>query len=515
MKDIRNLDVQTIYNMIKTDTISLEDLTQYITEVNPNIEKTEIVKEFLEVANTFIDHKIKNNITKNAYIQEIKTDVEPEKQNPSIDEKVPLISEEAKVIEYPYFDDDNNTFEAAKKTMDETYNYCEQAGMTINDISLAGRNGRGPYITFEINNESKQMLDNIMNEFYQNNDGVSLEFLRSSTTRMEFFTLEIDPNNMSREEFYNHVKETFQRLYHTVETTKKDYDYEESMPDGLKGIKDRFRNDDPDIGQDFTIGYVRNDGKDSYYIVADDYEKAIDYARSIGYDIKNTQGAKVFEIETNGSIIDTKLEQASIDLSYDKSIQDINEFGISDLDIYGALGKDPRLEVIENFIETSNDPHLMCVLEISIPPENHNQRVVRLIDEAGVDEVLVFTDGSQFDNKIMPKIIDTYKNNNDVSKENINISGSNSVDRVSCEIESANNTTLKIDGYTENEVNMMTNNIENEKEEEQVNVNAKQKTIGTYPTNQTEENSAFVSMPVLFVICVLFILMIILLVFAN
>ena len=39
----------------------------------------------------------------------------------------------------------------------------------------------------------------------------------------------------------------------------------------------RFRNDDPDIGQDFTVGYINNNGKDSFYLVADDSEKAYEF----------------------------------------------------------------------------------------------------------------------------------------------------------------------------------------------------------------------------------------------
>jgi hypothetical protein len=50
---------------------------------------------------------------------------------------------------------------------------------------------------------------------------------------------------------------------------------------------------------------------------------------------------------------------------------------------------------------------------------------------------------------------------------------------------------------------------------EQEKSNVRQKTIGTYPTNNNQNTSnAFVSMPVLFVICILFVLMISLIIFA-
>ena len=90
-------------------------------------------------------------------------------------------------------------------------------------------------------------------EFREENDGIALEFMRNMSTSDELFTIEIDPSNMSREEFYTHVRDIFQKIYETVQTTRKDLDYASTMPDGLKIIKERFRNDDPDIGQDFTI----------------------------------------------------------------------------------------------------------------------------------------------------------------------------------------------------------------------------------------------------------------------
>lgn len=553
MEDLSNYSIEAIYEMIKAGTISVEDLANYIMEVVPDMEATEELRDFLEVADKYIDDRIKSGVeTSEPVVEEYHESSEPN-ENPQgttsttsddvtpdvipsplvtqqeVIEEIPVqeASEEVEQSEpivsdseYPYFEIDGNSYDEARRAMDQTYNYCQTAGMSIEEISLAGKNGRGPYITFEINNESKIFLDHLMLEFYQNSDGISLEFMRDMSTRSEFFTLEIDPANMSQEEFYAHVKATFDRIYRTIETTRKDFDYESTMPDGLKNIKDRFTNDDPNINQDFTIGYVRNDGKDSYYIVADDVQTAVEYARTIGYDIKNSQGANIFEIDTKGSsVIDTKLSEASIDLSSDYSALDIGQNGVSELDIYGSLSTDPKVGLIENFIETSNDPHIMCILEIEIPPENTSQRIVKLKSETGTNDVVVFTDGQEFDQKVLPKIVDTYAENNPTSKENVTIGGGNSSNTVSCQMESENNTTLIVDGYTKNEVNHMITNIEsksqsmtNQQELEKANV--RQKTIGTYQ-NKNNNTTAFVSMPVLFVICILFILMISLIIFAG
>lgn len=441
----------------------------------------------------------------------------PSSNEPLVEQPEPVIGVNQPKI---YIDVNSESYKEAESAMEEAYKYCIFAGMTIKDITLDGKGGRGPYISFEINNESKQMLDHLMNELYANNNGIALEFMRDLSTKTELFTIEIDPRNMSVEDFYAHVRNTFQMIQNTVQTTRRDFDYATNMPDGLKNIKDRFRNDDPDIGDDFTIGYVRNDGKDSYYIVADDNAKALEYARMIGYEIKNRQGSNVFELETNGSVVDTKLEDASVDLSGDKKVMDVATYGVADLDVYGSMEQDPRVEMIENFIETSNDPHLLCILDIEVPANNPSQRVVTMRSEMGGSETVVFSDGQAFDQKVMPQIIDTYAENNPIATSNVSTTSADALDRASCQVESENNTILSIRGYDEATVNKYVEHIESKKASSEIskeNVNARQKTIGTYPTNNnsSDQAAAFVSMPVLFVICILFILMISLIIFAG
>lgn len=566
MEDISNYSIDAIYEMIKDGTISVEDLAEYITEVVAEMAPSEDLKDFLVAASEYMDRRIKGGyeeaqVEQSEEVHEINTNVESNEtieqpngtgnngeQNNTPDVVAPIVApviEEEEVItpveeetvieevpastefespepvpanEYPYLDSDGNPLYEAEREMIATREYCQDMGMTVEDISLTGKGGRGPYISFEINNESRQLLNHLMNEFYQNNDGIAIEFMRDMSTKSEFFTIEIPSSNMSQEEFYLYVKETFARIYSTVESTRKDFEYENAMPDGLRQIKERFRNDDPDIGQDFTIGYINKDGKDTYYLVADDNEMAVQYAQSIGYELKAKPGANIYEIDAE-STIGTKLEGAAVALETEESIYDISQNGVADLDIYTNLEQDPRVEMIENFIETSNDPHLMCLLEIEVPVENSNQRVVKMRTEMGGSETVVFTDGDEFDRKVMPQIVDTYMENNPVAKENITKSSADAMDRASCQVESENNTTLSIKGYSENDVNKMVEEIETKADQYQTTVeqeksNVRQKTIGTYPTNNQQQTNAFVSMPVLFVICILFVLMISLIIFA-
>lgn len=572
MEDISNYSLDAIYEMIKDGTISVEELAEYITEVVAEMDPSEDLKEFLVAASEYMDRKIKsgsdeikemNGVEQSEQIGEGETGSEDPKpatddqpKAPESEQAEPIFApviEEAEEVQpleeepeelpindfeepeiqpnqyeqpepvpgYPnvYYDSDNNPYLEAERGMKETKDYCERMGMSVEDISLMGKGGHGPYITFEINNESRQMLNHLMNEFYQNNNGIAIEFMRDLSTKSEFFTIEIATANMSQEQFYTYVKETFERIYQTIETTRKDFEYENAMPDGLRHLKERFRNDDPDIGQDFTVGYINNNGKDSFYLVADDSEKAYEYARSIGYDIKARPGANIYEIDAE-STVGTKLEGAAVALESDEAVYDIAQNGVADLDIYPDLDQDPRVEVIQNFIETSNDPHLMCMLEVEIPPENSNQRIVTMKTEMGGSDTVVFTDGNEFDNKVMPKVIDTYIENNPIEKENITTTAPDPMDRASMQVESENNTTLVVNGYTESDVNRMVEDIETKSEQyqsdmEQEKSYARQKTIGTYPTNNNQNTSnAFVSMPVLFVICILFVLMISLILFA-
>lgn len=557
MDDLNNYSLDAIYEMIQDGTISVEDLAEYITEVAAEMPPTEELREFLIAASEYMDRRIESGYEvsepspKEETIQEVIEDAEavpkPEQVveqpepvvtptpvfvSPVIEEPEPVLEVEQEektndnvevpelaATEYPFFESDGNSYEEARQAMDEVYLYCQTAGMSVEDISLSGKGGRGPHISFEINHESKQFLDHLMNEFYQDNDGISLEFMRDMTDKQEIFTININPENMSREQFFNHVKETFKRIYGVIETTRKDFDYESAMPDGLKQIKDRFANDDPDINQDFTIGYINKDGKDTYYLVADNDMAAIEYARSIGYEIKSKPGANIHEIDATNTI-GTKLDDAAIALEDEKDVYDIKTNGVADLDIYGSLEQDPRVEMIENFIETSNDPHLMCILEIEVPVDNPSQRIVKMKTEMGGSDVVVFTDGHEFDNKVLPKVIDTYAQNNPIEQQNISVSSPDPLDRASCQVESENNTTFVASGYSSNEVNKMVSDIESKSQtyaSEQTNekTNARQKTIGTYPNSNTTQDNAFVSMPVLFVICILFVLMLALIIFAG
>ena len=408
--------------------------------------------------------------------------------------------------------DSTAEYDDVQTVANNTYQYCLYAGLTIASLSLVGKGGRGPHISFELDGASRQYLNHIMSVFYENNDEISMEFMRDMDDKHETFTLELANSNLTPEEIKAKLKEMLSTIQNTIATTRNDIDYELNMPPGLKEIKERFKNDDPELGQDFVVGFVRNDGKDSYYVVAENNQAALEYARSIGYGIREAAGSNIYELDGSGP----KIAEGAVDLATDPIATDISANGISNLDIYGEEVLDPKVEMITNFIATNNDPHLMAILDIEVPENNPSQRIVTMKTE-GQEAVCVAFPAEEFDKQVMPKIIDTYAENNEIYPENISTSAPDTFSRAACQVESSNNTVLSFRGYTSDEVAKISDSIASKQKvesESKENTNVRQKTIGTYPTNN-EQNHAFVSMPVLFVICILFILMISLIIFAG
>ena len=241
-------------------------------------------------------------------------------------------------------------------------------------------------------------------------------------------------------------------------------------------------------------------------------QEALDYARSIGYGIKESVGSNIYELDGYGP----KVAEGAIDLANNPTATDISQNGVSELDIYGSDVMDPKVDMITNFIETNNDPHLMSILDIEVPANNPSQRIVTMKTE-GQEAVSVAFPAEEFDKHVMPKIIDSYAENNDIYPENVQTSAPDAFSRAACQVQSSNNTVLSFRGYSSDEVAKISETITSKQKTESeslTNTNVRQKTIGTYPTNN-DQNHAFVSMPVLFVICILFILMISLIIFAG
>ena len=423
---------------------------------------------------------------------------EPKMVIEKIEEQTPT---EASEIFYSENIDDSRS---VSEVMRSTEKYAITSGM---DPEISNTPSRGASISFKLDDASKTYLDHLISEF-SNFEGINLEFKRQGTTSDEFFTISVPFDNLSMKEFDQKVKNTFDAITATIQSTRKDRDYEHTMSPGMKKVKDRFSNDDPDIAGDFIIGYIKDDGRDTYYVVADNSKEAEEYARSIGFSIRRDNGGGIYEMDTPHSI-GTKFDEAAVDLSKET---DVFKSGVSELDIYGSVAIDGQVTTVTNFIETSG-PEDLSQVEIVIPKNNSEQRVVNLNSSSSPNQTLVFTDAEEFDKKVIPTIINTFATSNEDCANNMQIIGGNNPETATLSIDTESNTNLTISGYSTVEVEQIAEDIKEEiKAKEESLEKSYQKTLGTYPT---EEEAAFVSMPVLLVVIVLFALMICLVVFTS
>lgn len=542
--------IQEVMDLMKKGLISTADLYNYVSTLNPNSIPAHDFQVFMDEAGKYVE---KAKVRKAAQTGEVRTSVdgtvvatkeqiqaekkaaeEAEKRQAEAEsaaveesEEIPVTTEDTAVETYEelpeqemvignikeqipteaseiFYSENIDDSRSVSEVMRSTEKYAITSGM---DPAISNTPSRGASISFKLDAASKTYLDHLISEF-SNFEGINLEFKRQGTTSDEFFTISVPFDNLSMEEFDQKVKNTFDAITATIQSTRKDIDYEHNMSPGIKKVKDRFSNDDPDITGDFIIGYIKDDGRDTYYVVADNSKEAEEYARSIGFSIRRDNGGGIYEMDTPHSI-GTKFEETAVDLSKET---DVGKYGVSDLNIYGSLSIDGQISTVTNFIETSG-PEEMSQVEILIPSDNPNQRVVNLNSSSSPNQTLVFTDAEKFDKEVIPTIINTFATTNEDCANNMQITEGNNPETATLSIDTESNTNLTISGYSTVEVEQIVEDIKEKTKAREVSLEKSyQKTLGTYPP---EEEAAFVSMPVLLVVIVLFALMICLVVFTS
>lgn len=511
MIDMRNLTIDEVKALMRDKRINIADLKQFINTIiltNNNSEElssflkeaTKYLEENREVINKDVPPQVNQNIDNKDELTPINPTIENVAQpvNPNPPMKEPIIVETIKQ------DQKQHNQEQIERLANSTVKYCEQSNMKIEDINLSGENGHGPYITFEINNESKAYLDNLMLTFSKGHDDVHLDFFKSKVSQAELFTIEVDQNNLSPDQLYEKMTQTLETINDTVKNTRPDYDYEQYLSPGLKDVKNHFTNDDPDIPNDITVGYVHSNGKDNYYIIGDE-QACAEFARKSGYEIQKREGTNVFEVETYGAVNDTKLSNSASEILPDQEVPNLFQYNGSD------LSNSPQTMMIENFLETSNDPHYMSQLEVIIPPDNPNQRIVKMRSSSGTNDFLVFDNGADFDRDVIPKIVSAYTTDDIGTEYNMDIVGDS---KKKLTLENVSNTTLVFNGYPVESVEEIAQRVEEEskKNASELQVNRTyQKSLGT----KEERKSAFVSISVLLIVFVLTILLVIMFIFLK
>lgn len=370
-----------------------------------------------------------------------------------------------------------------------------------------------PQISFELDEVSKPYIDNLLLELYKDDkDNLDVNLTRVAATKKELLTITLDDLNMSQEAIKQQGKAMFQRINDIMHKTKENVDYEEKMPLALRSLKDKFHNDDPSIpNEDFKVGYSRSNGENSYYIVANSKEQAVELAELMGYDIKEDRGGNVFEVDTNGlSMEGSKLDVASENVNELDEMKTA-EHGVSDVDVNynNKHFEDANYQAIDDFIDNSRDPSTMAVIQVDVPSATPNQRVVSLASEDGTRRTVIFNNGDDFDKYTLPKIADKYAEGTTISGDNTQtVKFENG--RCGYEALSSDNTYLRLNNYDSGTVNEVNRSLEAynakvipisaAKKE-----NERQKTIGTYPTRPTTAqaaNTSFVALLVFVVVLV-------------
>lgn len=363
-----------------------------------------------------------------------------------------------------------------------------------------------PEISFELTHESKPYIDNLLLELYDNHEDINVEMTRVASTSQELLTLSVDNKELSQEELQEKGKQLFTNVNKIMQNTNDKKDYESLMPKELKALKDKFVNDDPNIpDKDFKVGYLNKEGENSFYLVANSKEEALDIAELMGYDVKKDRGGNVFELDTdNRNMEGTKLDKITQNINDLDEVKDAED-GLSDLDInYNNkhYANEDHTKVID-FINDNKDPSNMSVVQIDVPESTPGQRVVNLASEDGTRETIVFNDGKEFDNYTLPKIAESFGNGSTIDKENTKKTeydnGRSSYDAVS-----SDNTYLRMNNFDNDTIGKVEDTLSNYMSKEEsvspINkTNAYTKSLGTYPTNDYNKEAAKVSFVTLIV----------------
>lgn len=372
-----------------------------------------------------------------------------------------------------------------------------------------------PEISIELTEESKPYIDNLLLSLHENKDDIDVSLTRVEATGKEMLTLKIDDPELSQYMLQQKGKEMFATVEKILRETNEEKDYEASMPDELKTLKDKFVNDDPKIPDaDFKVGFAISEGEPNYYLVANNKYEAIEISKSMGYEIKEDRGGNVFELDTDGKKMEgNKLDQVTEDINMIDEVKDTRN-GISDVDIdYNNKHYDngeENYQKIEKFIEDNRDPSTMSVVQADVPTVNSDQRIVSLASSDGTRETIVFNNGEEFD-RALPKIVDTYGGgeNTTIAQENVTTvdygNGKAALDALS-----SDNTYLRLNNFDSKTVNDANNTISKYVvTEDKINTsnmeknNSYVKTLGTYTTNKEAANTSFLTLLVFILVLVL------------
>lgn len=275
-------------------------------------------------------------------------------------------------------------------------------------------------LSLELNNATKTYTDNVLQKLYNSNSKIDVSLDRINQTAEELLTVSLNEKNLTPEQIEQAFSGVLEEVNNTLKDTDSEMDYEERMNPELKEMKDKFVNDDPNIpNEDFKIGYSNEDSGKSFYIIANSKKQALEMSELMGYEIKEDRGGNVFELDTDSRMMEgTKLEKAS------ENVNDLDEMkdpGLSEIDNSVATGlndvyvdynvshygdQEDYLRVVR-FIEDNRTKDSTAIVRID-STQTENQRIITCYDEDGLKEQLIISNGDNFDEFILPEIINKF-----------------------------------------------------------------------------------------------------------
>lgn len=459
--------LEEIKEMIATGKVNMDNLSDVINSLKEHEFDSDIRDIFLGLAN----NENLNETVRNTLMEAV------DSYTSNIDQNMTINNEPTVKI------DDKPPVQQYKPTPKVGYQGDSEEISLENDVVLGGLVSQAskkglkilssnpgvkgkPEISFELNYESKPYLDNLLLSLDENKEDIDVGLTRVASSGKEVLTLEVDNPNLSEAELREKGKNMFNNINNIISETDKNKDYEARMSSHLKALKDKFHNDDPHIpNEDFKIGYSRKDGENTYYVIANSKEQAIEVAELMGYGIKKDRGGNVFEIDPEGKPIEhSKLDDVSENVNEIDEVKDTDE-GLTDIDVNynNRHFVNDDYSVLENLTKSGQGE-----IRVSTPDATSNQRVVEVTNNYGESSTVVFNDGAEFDNYAY-KLEQTYGEG--------------------VQMDTANGTTTEY-SYGGEEQNEYTKS------------NSYVKTLGTYPTrnNSQAANTSFMALVVFIVV---------------
>lgn len=380
-------------------------------------------------------------------------------------------------------------------------------------------------IAMELTHESKPYLDNLLLQLYgDEKNHLNVELTKDKETGKEMLVMNVDDKDLSSGEIERYSTNMLQQVNDIITNTDKNKDYEALMSPELRKIRDKFHGDEEDVAKDNDVEFVysKDDGVNSYHIVADSKEEAKEVADQLGVSIKEDHGGGVFEIDDSkvADMDGSKIAKASTGVNYSDEVKKINDQGVSDLDIdynnknYSGFTKDEATtDIIEFLKESKQDYRAISQLEIKCIG---NQRVVEMRDTNGYNDTVIIHDGKEFDDNVLPIIADTFSKDTEVSGSKVYEENGS----VGYFAESSENTRLIINGSSETTINQVEDTVNKNKtqiEETKTNTNTKtyEKVLGTYPTNNSQDANTSLATLVVFILVMIFGIAIIYIIFGG